>query len=243
MANQRWLDEVQWRLAHDGLPPGYIRRFMDELSDHFQDLTEETMDTEANVLSRLGEPNDVAAAAVAAYRRRSFLGRHPTAALLVFAVSPVVSLFAGIVAILWVVGMAVDWLYPAFLDGSPKWLGWALPDALRISTLIIPSLLASALYCRLARRLGLGVKWGLVSCVMLAALAATIQYGARLSDVPGKSSLYLGLCIPQRAADLHRFLMLVFFGTWQTVQLAVPLAVGCWFLWRKQRERQPPLAV
>jgi len=188
----------------------------------------------------------VARAAVTAYRWRSFLGRHPTAAFLVFAVSPAVSLFTGIVAVLWVVGMAVDWLYPAFLDGAPKWLGWALPDALRISTLIIPSILASALYCRLARRLGLGMKWGLVSCAMLAALAATVQYGVRLSDVPGKSSLYLGLCIPQRAADLDRFLMHVFFGTWQTVQLAVPLAVGCWFLWRKRgegRESQPPLAV
>jgi hypothetical protein len=246
MASSPWLDKVQKRLAGQALPAAYIRRFMDELSDHLQDLTEENMSTEANASSRLGEPQEVARAAVAAYRRRSFLGRHPAAAFLVFAVSPVVLLFVGIVAVLWVVGMATGCLCPAFLDGAPKWLGWALPDALRISTLIIPSILAGVLYCRLARRLGLGMKWGLVSCVMLAALAATFQYGVRLSDVPGKSSLYLGLCIPQRAADVDRFLMHVFFGTWQTVQLAVPLAVGCWFLWRKRgenRECQPPMAV
>ena len=71
MANQHWLDEVRTQLAHQALPPTYIKRFMEELSDHFQDLTEDTMSTEANVSFRLGEPNQVAKAAVAAYRRRS----------------------------------------------------------------------------------------------------------------------------------------------------------------------------
>ena len=75
MANQAWLDEVRERLAKHTLPPAYIRRFMDELSDHFQDITEENMGTEANVLSRLGEPEHVAESAATAYRRRSFLGR------------------------------------------------------------------------------------------------------------------------------------------------------------------------
>ena len=99
MANLPWLDEVRKRLAEQALPPSYVQRFMEELSDHFQDVTEEIMSTEASVSSRLGEPEQVAKAVVTAYRRRSFLGRHPTAAFLVFAVSPVVSLAALLVHI------------------------------------------------------------------------------------------------------------------------------------------------
>lgn len=230
MANRPWLDEVRERLAGQALPPAYIRRFMDELSDHFQDITEEIMSTEANALSRLGEPNEVAQAAIAAYRRRSFLGRHPTAAFLVFAVSPIVSQIAILVASLYAIDMTLDRLWPKFLDTAPRWLGLALPYALSTLTIIIPSILVSVLYCRLARRTCINNKWGFVSCVMMAALAAMLQYHVKLSEIPGQSFLSIGLCIPKRVQDWDRFFMLVFFGTKQTVQLIVPLAVGCWFL-------------
>ena len=93
MANLPWLEEVQKRLYGHGLPPSYVRRFVAELMDHFQDLKEENMGADA--VSRLGEPEAVAEAAVTAYRRRSFFARHPVLTfplpLLVFAVSPVVS--------------------------------------------------------------------------------------------------------------------------------------------------------
>ena len=69
MGNQPWLDRVRERLARQALPPAYIRRFTEELSDHLEDLKEESMETDA--LSRLGEPGQLANAAVAAYRRRS----------------------------------------------------------------------------------------------------------------------------------------------------------------------------
>ena len=68
MANQPWLDEVRERLAWHALPPAYIRRFMEELFDHFQDITEETMSVENDVLSRLGEPNQVAEAAICEFQ-------------------------------------------------------------------------------------------------------------------------------------------------------------------------------
>jgi hypothetical protein len=246
MANRRWLEEVERRLAPSGLPPGYIRRFMDELSDHLQDFTEETMSTEANVSSRLGEPSQVAQAAVESYRRRSFLGRHPTAALLVFAVSPVVTSIAGLVALLWAGCEIVDKFCPTFFDGPPKWLDGALPDVLRITTIAVPSALASTFYCWLARRFGLNMKWGFASCVMIAALAATLTYSVELSDVPGQSGLRFGMGLPYPVSELSQFLMFVFSSIKQMAQLLVPLAVGCWFLWRKRgenREHRPPLAV
>ena len=43
MANQPWLDEVRQRLAKHALPPSYVQRFTEELSDHLEDLKEENM--------------------------------------------------------------------------------------------------------------------------------------------------------------------------------------------------------
>ncbi len=96
MDSQPWLGKVRQRLAEHTLPPNYVQRFMEELTDHLEDLKEEGMDR--NSFSRLGEPEQVAEAAAIVYRRRSFLGRHPAAAFLVFGVSPVVSLIALFIA-------------------------------------------------------------------------------------------------------------------------------------------------
>ena len=99
MANPLWLDDVRERLADKRLPPKYVRRLLDELSEHLEDLKEENMSTEANAYSRLGEPEQVAQAAIITYRRHSFLGRHPVATFLVFAVSPIVPLVALVVLV------------------------------------------------------------------------------------------------------------------------------------------------
>ncbi len=36
-----WLDEVLSRLVKSGLPPSYVQRLAEELSDHIEDFTEE----------------------------------------------------------------------------------------------------------------------------------------------------------------------------------------------------------
>ena len=84
MDNQPWLDRVREQLARQALPPSYIKRFMEELTDHFNDLMEENM--EGDVVSQLGQPEQVAGAAAVAYRQHRFLGRHCWARVLVFGV-------------------------------------------------------------------------------------------------------------------------------------------------------------
>ena len=66
MDDQPWLDRVRQRLAKHVLPPNYVHRFLNELTDHLDDLKEENV--EADAISRLGDPEEVAEAAVAAYR-------------------------------------------------------------------------------------------------------------------------------------------------------------------------------
>ena len=109
MESQPWINRVRERLVRQLLPPSYVQRFVEELSDHLEDVKEDGMDH--NSSSRLGDPEQVADTAVAAYRRRSFLGRHPVAAFLVFGISPVVSLvvlfFVSMQAFAYLAGFAV----------------------------------------------------------------------------------------------------------------------------------------
>lgn len=161
MANRPWLDDVAERLARHGLPPTYVQRFVAELADHFHDLKEETMGAEDDLNSRLGEPEQVAEAAVVAYRRRSFLGRHPTAALLVFAISPILAqsvlLLFGVAGLFTLSGQRTfDWY-------EHHW-GLSL-------FIVVCSILLSVLYGEQAMRLGLGRKWMLASCMVLGVIA------------------------------------------------------------------------
>ncbi len=248
MASRPWLDDVQKRLAGHGLPPSYVQRLVQELSDHFDDLTEETMNTEPDAYSRLGEPEQVARAAVAAYRRRSFLGRHPAAAVVVFGVSPVVSLAALVAVVLVVVLGFVDRCeqlgiidHIHCIDGFSRFepvASVAVPYMMSLLIVAIPCILASTFYCRLARRLGIGKKWMLLACAMLAVLAAIPYCSAKLSVIPGESALRLGALNLLNREQLFYLPVWVLRSPRQLVQFAVPLAVGWWFM-RRRRDRDP----
>lgn len=175
MGSQPWLDRVRARLEKKGLPPIYVRRFMEELTDHDEDLQQERVEA----ASRLGEPEQVADAAVAAYRRRSFLGRHPLAALLVFGISPVMTQVVLMVLL--------------SLTGPP-WFGSAWGPALGIG---ICSALSGILYCELALWLGLDRKWPLASCVVLGAFASLLG-----SRIPGGGNMHWTLFAVQFAFPL-----------------------------------------
>ncbi len=82
-SNQPWLDDLRRQLVRRNLPGKYVQRFIEEAADHLEDLTEETMEeADFDLNTVMGETRHVAEAAVATYRQRSFLGRHPAAALL-----------------------------------------------------------------------------------------------------------------------------------------------------------------
>jgi hypothetical protein len=242
MANQAWLDEVRARLANYALPPAYIRRFMDELSDHLQDITEENMSTEANAISRLGEPKQVAESAATIYRRRSFIGRHPTAAFLVFGVSPVVSL-AALFVIAYVVVLAISEVcellgvniqhFFADMRRFEPSASVVLPYLVSLLTVVIPCIFASILYCRLARRLGLGKKWMLLSCVILAVIATIPYCSVNLSGISGESGLRWGVWNPDSIMRLPYFIVWVVCQPRQLMQLFVPLVIGWWIVRRK----------
>lgn len=175
MDSQPWLDRVRQRLAKHALPPSYVQRFMEELADHLNDLKEENM--EADAISRLGEAEQVAEAAVVAYRRRSFLGRHPTAAFLVFAVSPV---------ILWLFVWSAFACLALDLNTSKTDRGiWLYIEHHWLCSLIaaVCSTIAGTFYGELAVWLGIGRKWTLASYAAIGAIAMYLEFGLGLGTV------------------------------------------------------------
>jgi hypothetical protein len=216
MANQPWLDDLREQLVKHALPQTYIRRFMDELSDHTQDVSEENMSTEANMYSRLGEPEQVAKAAVTSYRRRSFIGRHPTAAFLVFAVSPIVPQYVLGYVVTFVLALIINPLFGYGGSGKDE-LGpaasavWSCLFSLLI---IICTSLASVLYCELAQCFAMGKKWMFVSCAVLGLLAMNWQ-----------NIIYNGVGL---------------LGPALLVQFIVPITVG-WRFTRRKREQSYPV--
>ncbi len=239
MESQPWLNRVRQRLAKHVLPPSYVQRFIEELSDHLDDLKAEGMDQ--NSSSRLGEPEQVADTAVAAYRRRSFLGRHPTAAFLVFAISPVMSficlflLACAALVLLEVVGERMGILSYVVTPVLP-----VSRYVFSVLTIIISATLVSILYCWIAKRWSVGKAWILASCVVLAGAADLSPWVVhpRL-DSSGHYVVPVTLMIPGRCGSYGWDLAITIV---QLVQFLVPLAIGWWFLRRKHDQGQLQLA-
>jgi hypothetical protein len=229
MDNLRWLEDVQQRLLRRGIPSAYAQRLTDELNDHLKDLKEETMGNEAVALTRLGELNQIAEMAVATYQRRSFLGRHPVAAALIFAVSPVVSLIIAV----WMVTLTIVLIF--------SWLGFisenglqlepttkaALPYALTALTIILPSILVTLAYLWLAKRTCIGRKWTVVSIIALAIAAGITFCEIQFTGASNHGSLIYGLG-PRTVIQLGQF--------------AIPLALGLCLVRRYGRQNQLRLA-
>jgi len=246
MANQPWLDEVQRRLAESNLPAAYIRRFMDELTDHFQDLThdltEETMSTETSVASRLGEANQVADAAVLAFQQRTFFGRHPSAKFWVFGVSPILSLFALLfltVECMTAVFSIYEKLgFDLHIKRFDPLASQMLPYLISLVMVVIPSVLAGTCYCCLAKKLGIGRIWMFVSCFLLAVIAMAPVWSIKLSDIPGQSAIRCGLPMPSSIADLVGTVSHDLRQPRQAMQSLAPLLVGAWFAFRAKKPRE-----
>lgn len=233
MVNRPWLDEVRWRLMRHALPPSYIQRFVEELSDHLEDLKEENMDTEA-AYSRLGKPSQVAEVAAMGYRRHSLLGKHPVVAMLVFGLLPVVSLVALVA--LEIGGLLVlpdGWGRPLFVGLSQLGSSASVVAAYLVSLMIVvPSIFVAVLYSWLAGRSGIGKKWILLSCMILAVLAALPMCTARIAVTSADSWIRIGLWQPESMWHLHDFFTWTVCRPQQLMQFLVPLAIGCWFMWR-----------
>src|SRR5664280_648121 len=79
-------DELRERLLVAGIAPRHVRRYLSELSDHFEDLTAEAeregrseQDAESVAISRLGNTDQLAEAMLGQRQFKSWCARVPWA--------------------------------------------------------------------------------------------------------------------------------------------------------------------
>ena len=187
------------------------------------------MDTEANVNSRLGEPEQVAEAAVLAHQHRSYSARHLFITILIFAISPLLFMLVAEVAVFMATAASLFGL--GILDDNGSVIGrgsngvWQY--AIVLSITVIPAILLCTAYFFLAKRLRVGRKWVIASCTLVALIAGLTSFQIIFSDLPGESSLAIGLAIGLGVGK-----------TAQLVQLIVPLLFGWWLIRRVPRHYQ-----
>ena len=154
---------------------------------------------------------------------------YPVANFWLFGVSPILLLVA-----LWCVSylllLLVNLLFPFPKFNEENFTRAAL---LALATLfntlmvIIPSVLGSILYCRLARKYGIGKRWMLLSCIVLGGVAALYCFSISPYGPPGHYYMHDGI----------RFCSPI-----QFVHFSVPLGIGWWFMRRTPAHGRPQLA-
>jgi hypothetical protein len=212
MVNRPWLEELRGEFSKRRLPPACVERLVAEVSDHWDDLTEESMSTETDREVRLGPPQLVAEAAVCAYRRGGLLGR-PLLSCAIFVLLPLPVVVALWLGLLCAAAGVLEWLSP---DKGQHSFAGALNSSVVDGCIEVIVVLSTAglagLFGRLAQRTGSGGRWGLTSGLILALVAGLTVHQVKLSDVPGQSLILLGLGV-----GAHVF--------WQCVQFALALAL------------------
>ena len=227
MQSQRWLESVREQLVARRLQRDYIERFVDELADHFHDLTEESMKSEQEAILRLGEPTQVAKAAARAYHRRTFLGRHPVVAFLTFGISPFFVLAIVFIAEILLVCKICDHFGDGyFFPRRVRYLGWSrtgLELAFSFAFLIAPTILLIAFYQRLAKHTFAARRWIALSCVGMLVIAFFTHFSVGFAWKGHQS--YLGIYLSRSP------------GLLQYVQCAVPIALCCWLVWKHRKSQ------
>ena len=222
MDRRRWLERVEAELAGRGLPAGARARLLAELRDHLEDLTE---GADMEVERRMGDP----AAVAAAVEHRGWVRRHP---VLVFGLAPVPAvLLAAACYILalgglgYAVDLALGGLGYALGEASstlPEGVARSAADALFYGVAFVPFLGVALTIGWLAVRSGAGGWWVVAALAQVVLLAGLVRVQSTWSDLPGQSTVMLGVGFPLT-------------GWRQAAQMLLPLALGWLVLRRRAR--------
>ncbi|AGA24514.1 hypothetical protein [Singulisphaera acidiphila] len=190
MQTRPWLEQVWSEVVRSGLPPAYADRLLTELSDHAEELGDQAE-------QRLGKAEELAGAAVLAYRSSSFAGRHPLAA---FVLLPLLLVVAGLGVHAVVVVASLEGLAWAFGQPDHPVVAWAAIASVRLIGYVSPLAVVIggwAVYRRCGRPLG----WFLALALLVAGFAALIVTGFDPLMPAAPVDLFVKLVPPN---ELHR---------------------------------------
>jgi hypothetical protein len=248
MHNPLSLDLLTNQLLRQGLPRQYVRRVVQELVDHQQDIRAEgsRMQTSAGSspptgeADRLGDPQALVDAIVSTYRARTFWGRHPWLTFVIAPIPLVILSFIGVILLTVLMERAGDcfgiglWPEKKVISEWPVVSVWCLLS-FYYGLMFAPSVLASLSLCRLASRAGWDFRWILASCLIVGMFAGSMCYRCVLPATPGTGNImigWMGYPLPEIGAFHISFMH-------QAVQGVVPVAIGLVAAWRSRRCRLP----
>lgn len=192
----KFFSELRERLLRAGVAPRHVRRYVNELRDHFADLKVEEQragrgpaDAESAALVRLGAMDDLFKAMVEQRQFQSWCVRAPWA---LFGVAPLLILGAA-----WFVALFILWSgWQMFLPGADTPFG-VRPGPHRLFELsnvyfqagrmiyfFAPILIGWGVAI-LAARQRLRAVWPVAGMVLIALVGAALQVQVRRPDVPG----------------------------------------------------------
>lgn len=227
MPNRNWRERVRHELQRQGLPPAYVARLVEELSDHATDLFKEdsSMDTEQILDARLGSPTELASLASSQFQHRSFAGRHPW---LTFVAAPVAVVAASLVATFLLLA-AVGWLGDLVSGGAlsandeshlpPSELEMRVVHLANTIVRFVPFFVSAFFFARLGQRSGRQV-WSVCACGIIALIAVSFLsvVSPRTADGPGMWTLGVGW--PFRIDQLLQALVPLGWGAWVFFQIS-----------------------
>jgi hypothetical protein len=244
---RHWLEEVRDQLADRKLPPFYVERLVEELSDHLTDFMEDPMSTDAKDLRgltrHLGVPAELAATAASEFRKQRFSRRHPVMIFVVMPIATLALMWATTIFIFVLAAGALSWLNGGTGERFPEWLVASMPVA-ACGIVLVPIALTAALFCRVARRAAVGWKWPLGACLVLAIIGGAAIFDMKISPI--ERGLIHGTQFrnvnppspPSNGSLMFGFGLNKYPRPWQIVQFSVPLTIcGC-FIWRQASLRR-----
>jgi hypothetical protein len=187
------IGQFERRLVELGCPTARLREKVRELADHYQDLKEAALEegltegeAEARAEAHLGDSILLAENTVAVLRQASWWGRHPILGFCLLpclAFTPAWVCSAGaLVGACWLLGRIFGTAYQFDEDAAhamsvnpEAFRNFVAPanEALRFSAI----LLTAVVFCWLARRSAVGMKWMWTACV-ICSLISLVNYAA-----------------------------------------------------------------
>jgi hypothetical protein len=180
-----FIEPLRRRLLELGCPLAHVRQLVREVADHREDLKQAALaeglsgaDAEARANTRLGDPLVLAEQMMVALRRSTWWGRHSVVAfcLLPLLVYPILwALFLLLqMALGFALGYGWNWKKLGMVVNNPVtfhhlFMAYQCMDYAAIA-------LVTLLFCWLARRSGVSLKWMVTACA-ICSLGAVIWWG------------------------------------------------------------------
>jgi hypothetical protein len=187
MREPQIIRQFERRLVESGYPAAKTRRHVQEMAEHREDLREAAIaegctepEAEEQVDEQLGNPIELAESIMAVARNCSWWGRHPFVSFCLLPLPILLPIWfatnAAALLLCWplylLAGPAVSATDLFVAATSEPSITTELFAVLKVLLSFVPPMCEAAFFAWMAKRVGLGFKWGLISCGICSLMAS-----------------------------------------------------------------------